>query len=127
MPQLTVRAEDNRGRSNLASVRVIIVRVTDSPPQFLDTPYRTTVDVNRAINSTVYRVRAVDPDGLVSSSGRCDPLSFLVITIGCRLTSGLITILMPPVMLGRLMHLRKRLLQNKFTRQGPTLQARLIF
>lgn len=74
MPQLTVRAEDNRGRSNLASVRVIIVRVTDSPPQFLDTPYRTTVDVNRAINSTVYRVRAVDPDGLVSGSGRCGPL-----------------------------------------------------
>lgn len=64
--QLTVRAEDNRGRSNLASVRVIIVRVTDSPPQFVDTPYRTSVDVNRAINSTVYRVRAIDPDGLVS-------------------------------------------------------------
>ncbi|XP_076458561.1 protocadherin Fat 4-like [Babylonia areolata] len=60
---LTVRAEDNRGRSNLASVRVIITRITDNPPVFQNIPYRTSVDVNRAINSTIYRVSAVDPDG----------------------------------------------------------------
>ncbi|KAL8559117.1 hypothetical protein ACOMHN_046165 [Nucella lapillus] len=60
---VTVRAEDNRGRSNLASVRVIISRVTDNPPVFQNTPYRTSVDVIRAINSTIYSVSAVDPDG----------------------------------------------------------------
>ena len=61
-------ARDNRGRSNLASVRVIITRVTDLPPVFQNVPYRTSVDVNRAINSTVFQVLAVDPDGLVSAA-----------------------------------------------------------
>ncbi|RUS85645.1 hypothetical protein EGW08_006591, partial [Elysia chlorotica] len=59
---LTVVARDNRGRSAFASVRIIISRVTDQPPVFINTPYRTTIDVNRAVNSTVFRVTAIDPD-----------------------------------------------------------------
>ncbi|GFN78435.1 protocadherin fat 4, partial [Plakobranchus ocellatus] len=59
---LTVVARDNRGRSAFASVRIIISRVTDQPPVFVNTPYRTTIDVNRAVNSTVFRVTAIDPD-----------------------------------------------------------------
>ena len=59
---LTVRAEDNRGRTALASVRIFIQRVIDSPPQFVNTPYRTSISVNQAINTTIYQVSAIDPD-----------------------------------------------------------------
>ncbi|XP_046579032.1 protocadherin Fat 4-like [Haliotis rubra] len=59
---INLKAEDNRGRFAQASVRIIIVRVTDNPPVFLDAQYRATVDVNRPLNSSVINVRAVDPD-----------------------------------------------------------------
>ncbi|XP_035826838.1 protocadherin Fat 4-like [Aplysia californica] len=59
---LTVNAKDNRGRGALASVRIFIQRITDEPPVFLNTPYRTTIDVNQAVNSTIYQVTARDLD-----------------------------------------------------------------
>lgn len=60
--QLTVRATDNRIRSALATVRIFITRQINQPPVFVNTPYETTIESSRQINSTVYTVTAVDSD-----------------------------------------------------------------
>ena len=60
--QLTVQATDDRSRFALCSVRVTIQRIMDTPPRFIQTPYKTTVDVTRPMNSIVFRVQAVDVD-----------------------------------------------------------------
>ena len=60
--QLTIRATDNRIRAALATVRISITRTVDANPVFINTPYRTTIQYNRAINTTVYTVTATDAD-----------------------------------------------------------------
>lgn len=62
LQQLTVRATDNRIRSALATVRIFITRQINQPPVFVNTPYETTIESSRQINSTVYTVTAVDSD-----------------------------------------------------------------
>ncbi|XP_041364043.1 protocadherin Fat 4-like [Gigantopelta aegis] len=59
---LTIQATDDRGRFALSSVRIIITRITDAPPRFVQTPYKTTIEVTRPINGTVFHVQAVDDD-----------------------------------------------------------------
>jgi len=61
----TVNAYDNRPvgvrKSAVSSVTIDIKR-DQGPPQFVQTPYRTSVAINQRVNTQVYQVRAVDND-----------------------------------------------------------------
>ncbi|KAH3873273.1 hypothetical protein DPMN_036504 [Dreissena polymorpha] len=61
----TVRAIDNRPqgvqKSTQATVQINVLR-DGGPPQFVNTPYRITVPINQAVNSSFFSVRAVDND-----------------------------------------------------------------
>ncbi|KAK3089813.1 hypothetical protein FSP39_006721 [Pinctada imbricata] len=59
---LTIRATDNRIRSALATVRISITRTVDALPIFINTPYRTSIRYDRAVNSTIYTITATDAD-----------------------------------------------------------------
>lgn len=61
----TVQALDNRpqGVQRVAEASVTINILRDSgPPRFVNTPYITSIPITTAINSSVYRVQAIDSD-----------------------------------------------------------------
>ncbi|WAQ95445.1 FAT4-like protein [Mya arenaria] len=61
----TVTAVDNRPlsvqKTSQASVTINVLR-DSGPPQFVNTPYRTTIPINQGINTTFYTVSAIDND-----------------------------------------------------------------
>lgn len=61
----TVRAVDDRPtavqRNAEASVQITVLR-DSAPPRFVNTPYITSVAINQRVNTTFYRVQAVDND-----------------------------------------------------------------
>ena len=63
--QFNVRATDNRpstvARSAESTVVITIIR-DSGPPQFVNTPYITSVPINKAINSSFFNVQAIDND-----------------------------------------------------------------
>jgi hypothetical protein len=65
-----VRATDNRPASvaRTAEATVVITIIRDSgPPQFISTPYITSVAINQAVNTSFFNVQAIDNDLRVSS------------------------------------------------------------
>ena len=67
----TVTALDERPTNvqRSAVARVLITVTRDSgPPQFVNAPYETTININQALNTSVFRLSAVDTDRSVSGS-----------------------------------------------------------
>lgn len=77
MRQLNIRARDQGSPEQFGSTVAIITILRDqASPNFVQLPYRTTVQRSTAINSTVVRATAVDADLQVSQ-----PLSSLQIAV----------------------------------------------
>lgn len=61
----TVRAVDDRPtavqRTAEASVQITVLR-DSAPPRFVNTPYVTSVAINQRVNTTFFRVQALDND-----------------------------------------------------------------
>ena len=75
--QLNIRARDQGSPEQFGSTVAIITILRDqASPNFVQLPYRTTVQRSTAINSTVVRATAVDADLQVSQ-----PLSSLQIAV----------------------------------------------
>jgi hypothetical protein len=62
--QFDVIARDPSGKEGSAVVRVQVIR--DQPPQFQNTPYRTTIVESQQTNARFFTVSASDPDQKVS-------------------------------------------------------------
>ena len=62
--RFNVRVTDGRqtNTGETEATITITVRPLEGPPEFTGTPYSTTVFINQAVNSTFFRVSAIDTD-----------------------------------------------------------------
>lgn len=79
--QLTVTGRDlgspSRAATNTATVIVSVFR-NNNAPQFIQTPYITTVDKNTVDNSNIFTVSAVDADTRVSHCEKYSAMSIIL-------------------------------------------------
>ena len=68
MFQFTVRATDSGRPPRSTDVEVTIFIIRAQLPQFINTPYATTVQENSVNNTQIYTVTARDQDGQVSDA-----------------------------------------------------------
>ena len=61
--QFRVKASDQRQEERTSETQITVVISRDhQPPRFEGAPYNVQVSENRAVNQTVTRVTAIDPD-----------------------------------------------------------------